>query len=165
MRAHFGFMAVAVFTLAACDRSPVEPAHLTGSFSAVSSCNAVAFHVAAVPTSPGTFTGPITGDLEGTASFQFGGDPKVTGKTLAATGIASWTITGGVVPVPLTFTTEFDNRNLNSDHPGSPATVIETLGKHRALSGVNSANLEFRGVVTVAPAVVVNLDFRGVICL
>jgi hypothetical protein len=131
---------------------------------ASSACHTVAFHVVAVPSGPGTFAGAVTGDLHGTVTFAFVGAPNVTGKTLVAPAIASWAITGGVVPAPLAFDTEFANRNFTSDRPGSPATVIETLGEHRAVSGVEVANLHFDGVVTVVPSVVVNLDFRGVIC-
>jgi len=134
-------------------------------FAAASSpCHAVAFHVVAAPSGPGTFTGAVTGDLNGTVSFTFVGAPNITGTTLVVPATASWSITGGAVPAPLAFVTEFDNRNMTSNRPGSPATVIETLGEHRAVSGVEVANLHFDGIVTVVPSVVVNLDFRGVIC-
>jgi hypothetical protein len=131
---------------------------------ASSACRAVAFHVVAVPSGPATFTGAVTGDLDGTVTVTFVGAPNVTGNTLVAPATASWTITGGVVPAPLAFVTEFDNRNMTSVRPGSPPTIIETLGAHRAVSGVGLANLHYDGVVTVGPSVVVNLDFRGVIC-
>jgi len=158
-----GFM-----VLSACspDRA-VEPAArvpVARLSASTSSCYTVSFNVQLVPTAS-DFSGPVTGDLVGTVSLVFNGDIKFTGNTLSNSGTASWTITGGVVPTPLNFTTTFDNRNLFSDRPGSPATLFENIGTHRALTGVAKANLNYHGTFTIVPSELANHDYRGVICL
>ena len=77
-----------------------------------------------------------------------------------------WEITGGVLG-PLTFETTFDNRNIATDRPGSPADVFENTGKHRALSGVSKANLTYNGPAIFDPAsfsFVLDHHYNGVIC-
>ena len=104
----------------------------------------------------------VTGDLVGTHEPLFGDDFKWTGNTVANGGTAHWVITGGVLG-PITFDTTFDNRNILTDRPGSPATFFENTGKHRALDGVEKANLTYKGTFdALIPAI--DHDYQGVIC-
>jgi hypothetical protein len=129
-----------------------------------SGCYTVKFNVALSPLGPDTFEGPMTGDLEGTLRFEFDNDSVAfAGITVAVSGIAHWVITGGVLP-GLTFDTAFDNRNLLIDRPGSPDTLFENSGQHRAIGGVVKANLTYRGIFTLVPTAVADHDYHGVIC-
>ena len=105
---------------------------------------------------------PVTGDLEGTFVGTFMGDQKFSGVTTANGGTVAWEITGGVLG-PLTFETTFDNRNISTDRPGSPAAVNENSGRHRALSGVQKANLTYAGTFS-AISFEIDHDYNGVIC-
>lgn len=109
-----------------------------------------------------TFTGPVTGDLIGTATAVFSGGDPLTGTTQRNFGTAHWEITGGVMG-PLVFDTEFANRNHVIDRPGSPATQAENSGTHRALRGVAKANLTYEGTFDVI-ALTTDHDYHGVIC-
>jgi hypothetical protein len=84
--------------------------------------------------------------------------------TIANSGTTNWSIDGGIVPGLGTFVTEFDNRNINIDRPGSPATLFENKGAHRALQGVEKANLSYKGTFSLLPSPEGNLDYEGVIC-
>lgn len=126
-----------------------------------SGCYAVKFKVSGCV--PGCV---VTGDLEGTREDFF--DPpdtfKFAGITVKNGGRAHWTITGGTVPGLGEFDTSFDNKNFLIDRPGSPDTLFENIGKHRALDGVQKANLHYNGTFTVVPEPSVDHDFSGVIC-
>ena len=76
---------------------------------------------------------------------------------------AQWSITGGIVPGLGDFETEADNKNILTVRPGSGANVWENLGKHRALSDVEKANLTYHGTLT-GPPPLGDWDFQGVIC-
>jgi hypothetical protein len=157
--------------LAACadataPRSPRAPVAPQRAVAGHSGCYTVAFNVTATLMGPLGATGVVTGDLEGTQTIEFDGSSVgFAGKTVSISGTATWTITGGVVPAPLSFTTTFDNRNLLVDRPGSPATLFENIGTHRALAGVAMANLNYQGTFTLVPAPVADHDYRGVLCL
>jgi len=136
----------------------------TSHANAALACYDVSFTVTGTPTGTFTFEGTLTGDLEGTATIVFDpGSISFAGVTVANAGVASWAVTGGTVPGLTAFGTAFDNRNLLSDRPGSPATVFENIGKHRAVSGVTRANLAYTGVFTVADLQFVH-EYHGVIC-
>jgi hypothetical protein len=130
-----------------------------------SGCYVVEFNVAVAIDPAAIFVahGVVTGDLQGTATFVF--DPAslhFAGKTLKNAGTATWDVTGGVTG-PLAFTTTFDNLNIITDRPGSPAVITEQVGTHHAVSGVEVANLHYKGSfsdVTVSGS----HDYRGVIC-
>jgi hypothetical protein len=122
-----------------------------------SGCATVQFNWSTVPTS-----GPVTGDLEGTVSYTFIGGTKFAGATQKNGGTAHWDITGGVLG-PMTFETEFDNMNIAIDRPGSPGTLFENIGKHRATSGVTKANLHYAGTFSLL-TFMLDHDFQGVIC-
>jgi len=118
-----------------------------------------------VPTGPASLEGLVTGELEGTVSLEFDfGSVKFAGVTVANSGTAHWSITGGMIPAPVTFDTEFDNRNVALDRPGSPATLFENTGKHRAVGGVERANLTYKGTFTTLPSPRGDHDYQGVIC-
>lgn len=168
--------------VAACsggaDRSPVGPTPLGAaeapagseavtSFSSGPGCRTVEYDTAGSPTgTPGVFAGVVTGDLEGTFTQVF----DVTSITLAGvtvhnSGTFYWEITGGVFPDLESFTTHFDNANILLDRPGSPGTLFENKGKHRALSGVSKANLTYKGTSDTVPSPpVINWHYQGVIC-
>lgn len=173
-----GAIVAILLILAACSggvTSPTEPenavpatetlssmARMTGP-SGRSGCATVHFNVLGFPSSPAMFTGEVTGDLEGTVELAFVGGPgKFAGVTQHNGGNASWSISDGVLG-PLTFDTEFDNKNFYVDRPGSPATVVENIGKHRAVAGVDKANLTFKGEFSFL-TFSIDHDFRGVIC-
>jgi len=104
----------------------------------------------------------VTGDLVGTSSPVFADEFKWTGHTVANGGTAHWVITGGVLGY-IEFDTTFHNRNILIDRPGSPATFFENTGKHRALAGVEKANLTYHGTFdALIPAA--DHDYQGVIC-
>ncbi len=155
-------------TVFACDRptGPAPDQSATASASVASGCYTVrANWQGETITGPTTVTGPLTGDLIGTFTSDFDFSTiNLTGKTMSISGTGSWEITGGVLPSPGNFVTAVENRNQLSDRPESDATVIENLGRHRALSGVSVANLTYRGVTVVDPDFLVSLDFHGVVC-
>jgi hypothetical protein len=131
-----------------------------------SGCYAVNFTWTATPTSEVRFSGPLTGDLEGTMDSDY--DPnslKFAGNTLATSFTNYWTITGGVLPNPVSFVTASRGINRLVDRPGSSADVVETTDAHHAASGVQRANL----VATIAvdfrvPPGGLVASFHGVIC-
>lgn len=128
-----------------------------------SRCATVKFNVAVTFTGANyTYAGPVTGDLVGTQTAQFLWQEEPTGVTLANGGIAHWDITGGVLGA-LTFDTEFTNRNIGTDRPGSPSEVFENTGSHRATGGVRTANLTYIGSF---PLTTFTTDhyYNGVIC-
>ncbi|TMB14289.1 MAG: hypothetical protein E6J65_23465 [Deltaproteobacteria bacterium] len=128
-------------------------------------CDAVSYHVTATPLGTISFEGVVTGDLEGTATFEFDASSVMfAGKTISNSGTATWSIAAGILG-PVEFSTTFDNHNLDVDRPGSPSDVFENIGQHRVLAGVKKANLSYQGVFRATPTPVTNLDFRGVICL
>ena len=86
---------------------------------------------------------------------------RVTIKTAAQHNGA----TGGTLPAPLAFETVFENQNLTTDRPGSTALVFENIGRHRASSGVATANLQYKRSFAVVPALEVVHRYHGVICL
>jgi hypothetical protein len=106
----------------------------------------------------------LTGDLEGTSVVSWDSEYKWTGKTVANSGTAVWTITGGVVPGLTGFQTAFDNRNIATDRPGSPAWVFENVGTHRATGGVRKANLSYKGTYTWGATPPIVHRYWGVIC-
>jgi hypothetical protein len=147
-------------------RWPLEPTQeLRPNLAARSSgCYTPKFHVMLTPGSA-TFEGLVTGDLEGTVSLEFDfGSAKFSGVTVANSGTAHWTITGGMIPGPVAFDTEFENRNIDIDRPGSPSTLFENTGEHRARGGVERANLTYKGTFTTVPSLQADHDYHGVIC-
>jgi hypothetical protein len=131
-----------------------------------SGCYAVRATWTASPSGPTTFTGTLTGDLEGTMTSDF--DPnslRFAGSTLSVSFTNYWTITGGVLPASVSFVTASDGLNHIVDRPGSPASFFESTGRHRAISGVGTANLSGSNKVDFSldpPALVGSLN--GVIC-
>jgi hypothetical protein len=157
--------------VAACrDGSGPQPLDITGALSPnlpaqSSACYTPRFHVLAVPTGPTSFEGLVTGDLEGTVSLEFDASSvKFAGATVAISGKSHWSITGGVIPGLVTFDTEFENRNIEVDRPGSPATLFENIGTHRAVARVERANLSYRGTFTTVPSPRADHEYHGVIC-
>ena len=131
-----------------------------------SDCESVHFRIVGTPTGPINFSGEIFGDLEGTvdiifdaASFTF------AGVTFKNSGTAQWEITGGIIPGLGSFETTFSNLNILHDRPGSPETLFENKGKHRAEAGVQKAELTYKGEFTLVPSPELDHDYRGVICL
>jgi hypothetical protein len=131
-----------------------------------SGCATPKFTVVLVPTSGLSFNGVLSGDLEGTVTLLFDpGSFKFAGVTFANSGTAHWEISGGVLPGLGAFDTEFNNRNLLVDRPGSPATLFENIGTHRAAGGVDKANLTYKGTFTVMPTQEAIHEYQGVVCL
>ena len=157
-----------VIGLSACVDAPAAPKarNLGVSFDAVNvQCSPVQFHVHHVPTGPFEIVGVTTGDIERSLITVFDpGSPEFHGVTLHNSGTAQWTLTRAPAGIPLSFATTFDNMNHFVDRPGSPATVIENIGTHRALSGISRANLEYTGTFTFLPTPVAEHDFHGVLC-
>jgi hypothetical protein len=132
----------------------------------VSGCYAVHADWTASPSGPTTFSGALSGDLVGTMTSDF--DPsslKFAGSTLAVSFTNYWTITAGVLPAPVSFVTSSDGLNHVVDRPGSPATYFESTGRHRAISGVQQANLTASNKVDFSLAIPVLVGaISGVIC-
>ena len=131
-----------------------------------SGCATPKFTVHLVPTSDFSFDGVLSGDLVGTVTLLFDpGSIKFTGETLSNSGTAHWVISGGTVPGLGVFDTGFKNRNQFADRPGSPATLFENIGSHRAVGGVDKANLTYKGTFTAVPPPEGVHQYQGVICL
>lgn len=132
----------------------------------VAGCYDVKLNVVGAPTAvPWIFEYQITGDLEGSATAEFDlVPPRVTGATNTLTGTMHWTITGGIIPGLGQFETEFQHRNHVIDTANSPPTVFENQGKLRALSGVEKANLHYKGTYWALPSPHGAWKFWGVIC-
>jgi hypothetical protein len=167
----FKFLSMALVGIAiqGCEVATEPEAHLLPSQivpNLASGCYAVDFVWTASPTSDVRFSGPLTGDLEGTMASDF--DPnslKFAGSTLATSFTNYWTITGGVLPDPISFVTASRGLNRLADRPGSSAAVVETTARHHATSGVQRANLvaTIVGDFSIPPGGLV-ANFHGVIC-
>jgi hypothetical protein len=109
----------------------------------------------------------VTGDLEGTVELVFFGPPTLFGKVSRATDAdtrAYWEITGGVLGAR-EFQTTFRNQDFVVDRPGSPGTLFENIGTHKAFSGVRKANLTYKGTFDLLrPEQPGTHDYHGVIC-
>lgn len=156
-------------TAFACDR-PTGPEIFdlpaSAVTNAVSGCYTVRFTWNGTISGPTTVSGPLTGDLIGTLTTDLDFSTiSVTGSTMSISGTGYWQITGGVLPAPLNFETAIENRNQLTDRPGSPATEVENMGRHSALSGVSHANLTYRGAVDFLVQSGPVHDYHGVICL
>jgi len=125
----------------------------------------VKFVVFPMPAGPFSGSATVSGDLEGTSTTEFDpGSITFAGVTIHNSGVTHWDITGGVVPGLGTFVTEFDNMNIAIDRPGSPGTLFENIGKHRAVDGVAKANLRYRGTFDLVPSPHGEHHYQGVIC-
>jgi hypothetical protein len=130
-----------------------------------SGCYTVQFNVAFVPTGALGGQGVLTGDVNGTVGIQFeAASIQFAGATFSNSGTATWSITSGIIPGPLTFLTVFENMNVLIDRPGSPPTLFENIGRHRAVTGVETANLHYTGTFTLVPSPLGDHDYQGVIC-
>lgn len=150
-----------------CSESPTNPTALvTPEFDGASGCFTVQFNVAgAWKGIPWTYNDlDVTGDLEGLMTMAF--DPasvkEPPGANFSNGGTSYWSITGGVIPGLGTFETTFDNMNVLPP-PKWTAGVMEPRGTMRAFSGVEKANLTYKGTGKF-PEAVIDLDFQGVIC-
>lgn len=178
-RATHGLLFTLVVCVAACagdaGQLPAKPTGITPAAlspnslhdavqAGASGCYTVKFNVAASPIAPGILEGVVTGDLQGTVQMQFDlGSVEFAGVTQSNSGTAHWVITAGDIP-GITFDTTFENRNLVIDRPGSPATLFENHGRHRAIGGVAVANLTYHGTFTLVPTAITDHDYLGVIC-
>jgi len=138
-----------------------------------SACYAVQFQIDLhFPTFEGgteRIDGDVTGDLEGSAEmvFALGSDAfgvfGVVSKSLVE-ATANWEVTGGVLGAR-DFQTTFTNKDFVIDRPGSPGTLFESIGTHRALTGVRKANLTYKGTFDVLhPEQPGTHYYHGVIC-
>lgn len=151
--------------------APHGPDAATPAFDRGASPNAACYPVRFRSVSEGfvdplTVAGTFTGDVHGSFVVQL--DPstlKVVGKTARFAGSGTFTITGGLLPVPLplTFAATFDQKNLLHDTPVSPATIADQLVTFRSTSGVTRANLTMHGSFDGVTETV-DHDWWGVIC-
>jgi hypothetical protein len=147
--------------LSSCDRenvtAPVSDLALAGN----SGCSTVKFTTVLTPTGPVSFSGVLTGDLEGTVDQVFDEFGSFTGVTIQVAADATWHITGGIIPelIGETFVTRLTNRNVFL--PGTSLT--KNIGSLRAQSGVERANLTYIGQTQLTTSET-TLNFVGVIC-
>ena len=163
---NIGLLGLVLFLACSDPTSPTAPRAAATDLSVGSSgCYAPEFNVAFVPTGDFSFEGVVGGDLEGTVTLEFDpGSIAFAGVAVSNSGTAHWVISGGTIPALGVFDTEFDNRNLLTDRPGSPATLFENIGRHREAGGVRKANLEYNGTFTLVPSPQGFQEYRGVIC-
>ena len=144
-----------------------EPSGAVQASARQSGCYAVKFNVSGpldengVPTEPSVVSGDLVGTQELIPDY---GSVRFAGVTIKVDAVAEWHITGGVIPGLGEFTTSVNNMNLSSDRPGSPGYIFENIGKHRALDGVQKANLHYDGITNLAPPRSFSHDYQGVIC-
>lgn len=128
-----------------------------------SGCYTVSGEIAQTGVFP-SFTGSITGDIEGTVLTQF--DPtsrRVAGRVTFTSGLQTWDVTGGSVPelvgqkVVLTLESEVV---LARPPVGRNSTTA------RIVSGAEAGNLTYHGTVITSPPppFATNVTYRGVIC-
>jgi hypothetical protein len=129
-----------------------------------SSCVTSKFIVTLVPSGARTFAGVIHGDIEGTVVITFDDAFTLRGVTFANGGTAEWELSGGLLLESVAFQTVFENRNQETDRPGSPAWLFENIGRHRAVDGVEKANLSYDGTFDASILQGVH-GYHGVICL
>ena len=130
-----------------------------------SQCQSVHFRIVGAPTGPVSFSAEISGDLEGTVNIIFDASSfTFAGVTFRNSGTAQWEVTGGIITGLESFETTFSNLNILHDRPGSPETLFENKGKHRAEEGVQKAELTYKGDFTLVPSPEIDHDYRGVIC-
>ena len=162
------FQVVLIAIASACDRAtgpsgdpPVAPPFAN----VASGCYTVSFGWNGTPSGATTFTGSLTGDLQGTLTTDLDFSTiRITGSTMSVSGTGYWEITGGVVQSPLSFETTIANRNQLADRPGSPGTMFENIGTHSSTTGISKAYLAYTGTFTAIPSPETNHDYRGVIC-
>jgi hypothetical protein len=161
-------VAVSLAFAAGCSgETPTEMEGLTPEFGVAgnSGCYTVKFDVRLEWVGPGLpLAQYITGDLVGTAEADFSsGAVKFAGATYRNGGTYHWNITDGIIPGLERFETQFDNKNFLTDRPGSPYLLFENIGTHRALSGVERANLTYKGYFD-ARILQGHHHYQGVIC-
>jgi hypothetical protein len=154
------------FAVGCGGEAPTEMEGLTPEFGVAgkSGCYTVKFDVSLEWVGPGLpFAQSITGDLVGTVRTDFSGETKFAGATQHNGGTTHWDISGGIIPGLETFETEFDNKNFLTDRSGSPYLLFENIGNHRALRGVEKANLTYNGYFDARIAQGLH-HYQGVIC-
>jgi hypothetical protein len=154
-----GLLGLALLSGCTDRENPTAPA--AESLAANSVCRVVKFSTALTAIDPVTFTGVVTGDLEGTVDIAFDEFSSFRGVTNRVAADATWHITGGAIPelIGETFVTRLTNRNVFL--PGT--SLVQNIGSLRALSGVEKANLTYVGQTSLETGESV-LDFVGVIC-
>ena len=113
----------------------------------------------------GDLVGHLTARVDFEETYKYSGPKRFYRGTESWNGTGEWAITGGSVP-GLSFQTAMTNRNLISAVAGAPAETWENIGSHRALSGVDKANLSYKGTAWGDPATDYHVEHRyhGVIC-
>lgn len=105
----------------------------------------------------------VTGDIEGLVTFAYTPYSETYhGVSFSLSGTAYWTITGGIIPGLGTFETTYDQVNIQAPAKWSNG-IIEARGAMRSLSGVEKANLTYKGTGKF-PEASWEVDFQGVIC-
>ena len=161
MMRRFSLLVLPFLLMACADREPTAP-DITPAFDEGGNSGCATVHFVYSGSLPFWQARPVAGDLEGTLQLHFAPGPTFAGVTMKNGGTAEWNITGGILG-PLQFTTEFDNKNFITDRPGSPLYLFENIGTHRALQGVQKANLHYKGTYD-ALAGYAEHDYTGVIC-
>jgi hypothetical protein len=132
-----------------------------------SGCYTIKATVIVSQTGPTSFSGVITGDLEGTVESEvLGFTWPPTGVTNTSTFRFHWSISGGTVPALIgqTFTTHSENRNLLYFLVSPEKTMVRNVGSHRAVAGVSKANLTYVAQTSLESGET-RFDHHGVICL
>lgn len=156
--------AVLALALVACEQTETTSPNAAASQFGVagkSGCYTVKVSVTAVPVGPVTVAGTLAGDLEGTIEFVFDVITPFTGVTNTAEANTAWHITGGIASelIGQTFHTRLKNRNILP--PGE--TFATNVGSHRAIDGVEKANITYIGETSIVTGVT-RLEHNGVLC-
>jgi hypothetical protein len=154
-----GLLGLALLSGCTDREDPTAPG--SASLAGTSACRTVKFSTVLTAIDPVTFTGVVTGDLEGTVDLVFDEFSSFRGVTNRVAADATWHITGGTIPelIGETFVTRLTNRNVLL--PGT--SLVKNIGSLRALSGVQKADLTYVGETSLETGESV-LNFVGVIC-
>lgn len=147
---------------------PTAPPTMASHAAGPLSCQSVVFTSVLSGTFP-TFTGTMTGDLEGTVlNIQDANTVEVRGPFYARVdGAIDFNVTGGTIPELIGQSFRTSAVSSNRFAPDADPTIGEVGGRVRAVDGVSAANLTFHGFVDVTdgvPPFEVRLLWHGVIC-
>ena len=111
-------------------------AQYVGASATKTACHTVTFVTDLTPSGDVSFSGTVTGDLQGSVEVVFDEFHPFTGVTRVVAADATWTITGGEL-AGTTFVTRLTNRNVFIPN----SSTVKNIGSLRESSGIGSPSM------------------------
>jgi hypothetical protein len=165
MKGPFAALAAIVLVVACSRDAPTGLGELGPTFAAAGSsgCYTVSGEIAQVGLFP-SFTGTISGDIEGSVSTQL--DPasvRATGAVRSNSGEQTWQVTGGKVPELIGRTVRLF---LETEVVFAQPPIGRNNTRARVIEGAQAGNLTYHGTLntTPPPPFAARVQYHGVIC-